>query len=64
MKYCIWGRKSENGPLQRLSGPWPSAKIAKRKKFAAQIGGCLDVVVRSVASKPLRGGGIRGGRRT
>ena len=60
MKYYIYGCKSENVPIQQLSGPWKTKEIAKAKKFAAEnIDHCLEVSIREVAPKPLRGGGAR-----
>jgi hypothetical protein len=61
MNYFIWGRKSENAPIQRLSGPWRTLIIAKGKKLAAQLDGYFDVKIRKVAPKLLRGGSGRRG---
>jgi hypothetical protein len=59
MKY-IWGRRSANSPVQRLSGPWKTDKIAMAEKFRAEtIDHCLEVSIREVVPKPLRGGDAR-----
>jgi hypothetical protein len=60
MKYYICGRKSENVSIPQLSGPWKTKEIANAKKFAAEnIDHCLEVSIREVAPKPLRGGSAR-----
>jgi hypothetical protein len=64
MRYYICGRKSENDSMGQLSGPWKTKEIAKAKKFAAEnIDHCLEVSIREVAPKPLRGGARRNTRR-
>jgi hypothetical protein len=59
MKY-LWGRRSANAPVQRLSGPWKTEQIGKAEKFRAEIiDHCLDVSIRDAIPKPLRCGDAR-----
>ncbi len=55
MGYRIWGTKIKNGTLRPLNGHWKTLKIAKEKKFAAQLEGYLDLEIRKISPKTLQG---------